>query len=82
MLKELPYLQILGLMGLFLLLPLLVGFAIHNTLPVIAEKISIPLNLISTISFTISVIISMSVKEEVSRAIGLSGSSIFDVPHC
>lgn len=72
-LKGLPRLRLIGFVVLFLVLPLLVGFAIRHVAPPVAGVLYKPMNLISFISFVMATLLSMSIKGEATRTIGVAG---------
>jgi len=73
MLKTLPYLRVIGFMVVFLLLPLVAGFAVRHARPPLADALYKPLNLVSTVSFIAAVFLSMAIKKEAARTIGGAG---------
>ncbi|MDR3557395.1 MAG: bile acid:sodium symporter [Syntrophobacteraceae bacterium] len=68
-----PWLHAMGYVLLFLLLPLLVGFAVRYGKRRLAEGLGKPVLLLSNISFVATIALSMAVRGTAIRAIGWAG---------
>ncbi|HQI01375.1 MAG TPA: hypothetical protein PLA18_08895 [Deltaproteobacteria bacterium] len=68
-----PYGSIFMTAAGFVILPLAIGFSVHAYAPALGKAVARPLNLISTISFVIAILLSASVKKEALRVIGTDG---------
>jgi bile acid:Na+ symporter, BASS family len=68
-----PWLHAMGYVLLFLLLPLLVGFAIRSSGRRLAEGLGKPVLLVSNLSFVATILLSMAVRGRAIRSIGWTG---------
>ncbi len=69
----LPYLRVIRFLLLYLLLPMLAGFAIQRLSERAANVLQKPIALVGTLSFVATVILTMGMKKQATRAIGSNG---------
>ena len=72
----LPYLQVIGALVLFLLAPLLAGFACRRKTPGLAQKLYKPVLLISNISFVTTIILTLALRNRATRALGVKAAAV------
>ena len=70
---SLPYFRVIMVLLMYLLLPLLVGFAVQSLSERLTQVLSTPVTLCGTLSFIAMILLTMAMKKQAIRAIGGSG---------